>query len=59
MQPGDQKVPRVLSGFIRQMSEEDLLIPEESVDLKSIIGQGERSFYERVSVGRREELMDC
>ena len=31
---------RVLSGFIRQMSEEKLLVPEENIKLISIIGQG-------------------
>lgn len=34
------RVSRVLSGFIRQMSEDNLLIPEESINLISIVGQG-------------------
>ena len=32
--------PRVMSAFIRKMSEDQLLIPEESISMSSIIGQG-------------------
>ena len=32
--------PRVLSGFLRKMSEDQLLIPEECITMTSIIGQG-------------------
>ena len=37
-------IPRVLSGFIRQMSEEKLLVPEENIKLMSIIGQGKKLY---------------
>ncbi|CAI8036667.1 Scavenger receptor cysteine-rich domain superfamily protein [Geodia barretti] len=37
---GEPQVRRVLSGFIRQMSEDKLLIPKEHVHLVSIVGQG-------------------
>ena len=33
-------IPRVLSGFVRQMSEENMLVPEENINLISIVGQG-------------------
>ena len=38
-------IPRVLSGFIRQMSEEKLLVPEENIKLMSIVGQGKKLYY--------------
>ena len=34
--------PRVLSGFIRKMSDDELLLPERCIDLNSIVGQGKR-----------------
>ena len=35
------QMPRVVSGFLRQMSEDNLLVPEEKVHLVSIVGQGQ------------------
>ena len=45
---GEPKMPRVLSGFIRQMSEDNMLIPEESINLISIVGQGQAVFEVRI-----------
>ena len=33
-------IPRVPSGFIRQMTEDKMLVPEENINLISVIGQG-------------------
>ena len=40
-QDRDPQVRRVMSGFIRQMSEDKLLIPKECIHLVSIVGQGQ------------------
>ena len=39
-QSNEQDLPRVMSGFIRQMTEDKMLVPEENIKLTSIIGQG-------------------
>ena len=39
-QQGDHGIKRVMSSFIRQMSEENLLVPEKNINLLDIVGQG-------------------
>ena len=43
VQQSGHKINRVMSAFIRQMSEENLLVPEESIDLIGKVGQGKVS----------------
>ena len=42
LKTNEPHIPRVLSGFIRQMSEEKLLVPEENIKLMSIVGHGKK-----------------
>ena len=41
LQECGHRTPRVMSAFLRQMSEERLLVPEEDIKLLSIVGQGQ------------------
>ena len=47
--PPPPRSVKVSSGYIRQMAEENLLIPEKNLYLQDCAGQGERHIHTRIT----------